>query len=204
MQQMTQTMANLQEDSSSEASKPPAFETPSIKAPVCFDGTQPFKISFYSISYLNGRASKSIESYLSNLTNQDPSYLLNSWNSFKSQLFNFFGDPSEVKKSEAELDSLRMKKGGYVSLYIADFGSLVSRLGDCGERTLIHHFRKGFPPKILDPLTSHASIIDSLQELIDISLELDTRYHERQSEKSHYQEKKPEAPKSNSSHPQSS
>ncbi|MBW0497188.1 hypothetical protein O181_036903 [Austropuccinia psidii MF-1] len=39
---------------------------------------------------------------------------------------------------------------------------------------------------------------------MDITLELDTRYHERQNEKSHHQEKNPEALKSNSSHPQNS
>ncbi|MBW0513890.1 hypothetical protein O181_053605 [Austropuccinia psidii MF-1] len=39
---------------------------------------------------------------------------------------------------------------------------------------------------------------------MDITLELDTRYHERQKEKGHFQEKKPEASKSNSSHPQNS
>ncbi|MBW0518384.1 hypothetical protein O181_058099 [Austropuccinia psidii MF-1] len=39
---------------------------------------------------------------------------------------------------------------------------------------------------------------------MDITLELDTRYHERQKEKSHHQEKNPEASKSNSSHPQNS
>ncbi|MBW0494298.1 hypothetical protein O181_034013 [Austropuccinia psidii MF-1] len=39
---------------------------------------------------------------------------------------------------------------------------------------------------------------------MDITLEVDTRYHMRQKEKSHNQEKKPEASKSNSSHPQSS
>ncbi|MBW0562383.1 hypothetical protein O181_102098 [Austropuccinia psidii MF-1] len=38
---------------------------------------------------------------------------------------------------------------------------------------------------------------------MNITLELDTRYHERQKEKSHHQERKPEASKSNSSHPQS-
>ncbi|MBW0551495.1 hypothetical protein O181_091210, partial [Austropuccinia psidii MF-1] len=43
MQQMTQIMANLQEASSSGSSRPPAFKTPSMKAPECFDGTQPFK-----------------------------------------------------------------------------------------------------------------------------------------------------------------
>ncbi|MBW0472179.1 hypothetical protein O181_011894 [Austropuccinia psidii MF-1] len=43
-----------------------------------------------------------------------------------------------------------MKEGGHVSLYIADFRSLVSRIGDWGEGALIHHFRKGLPFRILD------------------------------------------------------
>ncbi|MBW0560395.1 hypothetical protein O181_100110 [Austropuccinia psidii MF-1] len=91
-----------------------------------------------------------------------------------------------------------MKEGGHVSLYISNFRSLVSRIGDWGEGALIHHFRKGLPSSILDQLASHFSIIDSLQDLMDITLELDTSYHERQNEKSHHQEKKPEASKSNS------
>ncbi|MBW0507736.1 hypothetical protein O181_047451 [Austropuccinia psidii MF-1] len=39
---------------------------------------------------------------------------------------------------------------------------------------------------------------------MNITLDLDTRYHERQMEKGHFQEKKPEASVSNSSHPQNS
>ncbi|MBW0585754.1 hypothetical protein O181_125469 [Austropuccinia psidii MF-1] len=76
--------------------------------------------------------------------------------------------------------------------------------GDWGERALIHHFRKVLASRILDQLASHPSNIDSLQNLMDVSLELDTRYHERQKEKNHHQEKKPEASKSNSSHHQNS
>ncbi|MBW0476714.1 hypothetical protein O181_016429 [Austropuccinia psidii MF-1] len=68
-----------------------------------------------------------------------------------------------------------MKEGGHVYLYIANFRSLVSRMGDWGERALIHHFRKGLPSRILDQLASHPSRIDSLQDLMDITLELDTR-----------------------------
>ncbi|MBW0512608.1 hypothetical protein O181_052323 [Austropuccinia psidii MF-1] len=149
-------------------------------------------------------AAKWIEPYLSNLTNKDPNYLLNSWSLFESQLFTLFGDPNEVRKAEAELYFLRMKEGGHVSLYMADFRSLVSIIGDCGERSLIHHFRKGFQLSILDQLASHPSRIDSLQNFMDITLELDNSYHEKQDEKSHHQEKKPEATKSNSSHPQNS
>ncbi|MBW0570980.1 hypothetical protein O181_110695 [Austropuccinia psidii MF-1] len=195
-------MANLQAASSSEASRPPTFKTASMKAPECFDGTKTFKVrSFiqscqlifhndpanfsqdrkkvlYATSFLIGRDEKWIDPYLSNITNQDP-----------------------IRKAEAELDSLRMKEGGHVLLYISYFRSLVSRIGDWCERAVIHHFRKGLPSRIVDELASYPSRIDSLRDLMDISLELDTRYHERQKEKSDNQEKKAEASKSNSSHP---
>ncbi|MBW0475178.1 hypothetical protein O181_014893 [Austropuccinia psidii MF-1] len=135
MQQMTQVMANLQAASSSEASRPPAFNTPSMKAPECFDGTQPFKVrSFikscqlifhndlanfsqerkkilHATSFLIDWDAKWIEPYLSNHTNQDLRYLLNYWQLFESQLFTLFGDPNEVRKAEAELDALIMKEG---------------------------------------------------------------------------------------------
>ncbi|MBW0525056.1 hypothetical protein O181_064771 [Austropuccinia psidii MF-1] len=39
---------------------------------------------------------------------------------------------------------------------------------------------------------------------MDITLDHDVRYHQRQKETSHHPEKKPEAPKSNPFHPQSS
>ncbi|MBW0580135.1 hypothetical protein O181_119850 [Austropuccinia psidii MF-1] len=95
-----------------------------MKAPECFDWTQPFKVrSFiqswqlifhsdlanfsqyrkkvlYATSFLIGRAAKWIEPYLSNLTNQDSNYLLNSWNLFESQLFPLFRDPNEDRKVE--------------------------------------------------------------------------------------------------------
>ncbi|MBW0537749.1 hypothetical protein O181_077464 [Austropuccinia psidii MF-1] len=96
-----------------------------------------------------------------------------------------------------------MKEVGHVSSYLSDFRSLVSRIGDWGARALIHHFRKGLPSRILDQFPSHHSRIDSAQDLMDITLELDSRYHERQ-EKIHHSEKKAEASKSNSSHPKDS
>ncbi|MBW0468851.1 hypothetical protein O181_008566 [Austropuccinia psidii MF-1] len=82
MQQMTHIMANLQEASSSEASRSPAFKPRSMKTPDCFDETQPFKVKsfiqscqlvfhndwenfsedrkkvLYSTSFLIGRAEK--------------------------------------------------------------------------------------------------------------------------------------------------
>ncbi|MBW0474320.1 hypothetical protein O181_014035 [Austropuccinia psidii MF-1] len=162
MQEMTQIMPNLQEDSSYEASRPPAFKTPSMKEPELFAVTQPFKVRIfiqycqlifhtdpenfsqdrkkflYATSFLIGQAAKWIEPYLSNITNQDPNYLLNYWTLFKSQLFMFFGDQNGVIKAEAELDSLRIKEVGHVLLYISDYRSLVSIIGDWGKRAPIH------------------------------------------------------------------
>ncbi|MBW0492336.1 hypothetical protein O181_032051 [Austropuccinia psidii MF-1] len=199
-----------------------------MKAPEFFDGTKPFKVrSFikscqlishndpanfsqdrkkvlYFTSFPIGRAAKLIMPYLSNLTNQYQNYLLNLWDLFESQLFTLFGDPNEVRKAEAELDYLRMKEGVHVSLEIANSRSLVSRMGDWGERALIHHFKKEMPSRNLDQLASHPSRIESLQELMDVTLELDTRYHERKKEKSHHQEKNPEPSSSNSFYPQNS
>ncbi|MBW0588405.1 hypothetical protein O181_128120 [Austropuccinia psidii MF-1] len=57
---------------------------------------------------------------------------------------------------------------------------------------------------ILDQLASHLSRIDSLQDLMDITLKLDTMYHDRQNGKNHYEEKKAEPSKSIASHPQNS
>ncbi|MBW0485966.1 hypothetical protein O181_025681 [Austropuccinia psidii MF-1] len=195
MQQMTQIMANFQ-----AASRPPAFKTPSMKAKDSFDGTQPLKVrsflqSFqlffhkdkenfseerrkvlHATSFLIGRAAQWIEPYLYNLTGQDPEYLLNNWVLFQYQLFTLFEDPNEVRKAEAELDGLRMKEGGHLSLFIADFRSIVPRIGDWGESALNHHFRKGLASRILDQLASHLSRIDSLQYLMEVTLELDTRY----------------------------
>ncbi|MBW0506899.1 hypothetical protein O181_046614 [Austropuccinia psidii MF-1] len=127
MQQMTQIMANLQVDSVSESSRPSAFKTPSMQGPECFYGTHTFKLrSFiqscqlithndpenfsqdrkkvlYATSFLIGRAEKWIKSYLSNLTNEDPDYLPNSWNLFESQLFMSACDSKPEHKHDSQI-----------------------------------------------------------------------------------------------------
>ncbi|MBW0520692.1 hypothetical protein O181_060407 [Austropuccinia psidii MF-1] len=116
-----------------------------MKAPDSFDGTQAHKLrgfmqscqlifhnepaSFfydrnkvlYSTFFFTGRSEKWIEPYLSDISNEDPSYPLNNWQLFETQLFTLLGDPNEVRRYEQELDNLRMKGSGNVSLYIAYF-----------------------------------------------------------------------------------
>ncbi|MBW0557939.1 hypothetical protein O181_097654 [Austropuccinia psidii MF-1] len=196
-----------------------------MKAPDYFDGTQAHKLKgiiqscqlifhndpenffsdrkkvLYSTSFLTCRAGKWSETYLSNISNEDPSYLLNTCQLFETQLFSLIGDLNEVRKAEQELDNLRGKESGHVSLYITDFRSLMSRIGDWGERAYIHVYRRGLASRLLDQLASYPGNFDTLQELMDISLELDTRYHERQREKGSHQEKKPPVTGSNSLRP---
>ncbi|MBW0538470.1 hypothetical protein O181_078185 [Austropuccinia psidii MF-1] len=94
-----------------------------------------------------------------------------------------------------------MKESGHVSLYIADFRGLISRIGDWGERAYIHIYRRGLASILLDQLASHPGILDNLQEIMYFTLELDTRYHKRQKEKGGNQENKPPVTGSNPSRP---
>ncbi|MBW0495154.1 hypothetical protein O181_034869 [Austropuccinia psidii MF-1] len=94
-----------------------------------------------------------------------------------------------------------MKENDPFSLYIADFRRLMSRIGDWGERAYIHVYRRGLASRLWDQLASHAGNLDSLQEPMEITLKLDTRYHERQKEKGSHQEKKYPISGSNSSKP---
>ncbi|MBW0553372.1 hypothetical protein O181_093087 [Austropuccinia psidii MF-1] len=77
----------------------------------------------------------------------------------------------------------------------------MSRIGDWGERAYIHVYRRGFASRSFDQLASHPGTFETLQELMDFTLELDTRYHERQKEKGGNQEKQPPVNGSNPSRP---
>ncbi|MBW0463929.1 hypothetical protein O181_003644 [Austropuccinia psidii MF-1] len=112
-----------------------------------------------------------------------------------------FGDPNKVRKAGKELDNLRMKESDHLSLYIADFRSSMSIIGDWGERAYINAYKGGLATRLLNDLASHPGNLNSLQEIMHITLELDTRYHERKKEKGSHQEKKPPVTGSNSFKP---
>ncbi|MBW0510792.1 hypothetical protein O181_050507 [Austropuccinia psidii MF-1] len=188
MEQMTQFMGQLTEAvTPRDNSKAPAFKNPSMKEHDPYDELE------------NGL------SPTSSLSNEAPSYLLNNWKWFETQLFTLVGDPNEVSKAEQELKNLRMKKSGHVSLYISYFRSLTSRIGDWEEREYIYVYTGVLESISLVQLASHPGMLYNLQELMDNPLELDTRYHERQKEKGGNQEKNPPVTGSNfSRNPQDS
>ncbi|MBW0587389.1 hypothetical protein O181_127104 [Austropuccinia psidii MF-1] len=157
-----------------DTSRAAEFKITSMKAPDSFDGTKAYKLRGFIQSW-------------ELIFHDDPANFF----SDRKKLFTLFGDPNEVRKAEQELDNLRMKESAHISLYIADFRSLMSRIGDWGERAYIHVYRRSLVSRLLDQLTSHPGNFDSLQELMEITLELNTRYHERQKEMGSNQEKKP-------------
>ncbi|MBW0498515.1 hypothetical protein O181_038230 [Austropuccinia psidii MF-1] len=174
MQQMNQIMANLKAASSSEASRPQAFGTTSMKAPDCFDGTSSLKVRIYirccQLIFHNDKANFPED----RKNTQTTSSITGPYSNPNSLLK--FGDPNEVRKAEAYMDGLIMKEGG-IRLIIS-------------ERDLPSDFWTNQPP--------------ILKDLMDITLEFDTRYHEMQKENNHHQGKKTEASKSRYSHDQNS
>ena len=111
-----------------------SFKTPAMKSPEPFEGNllklrnfiQSCQLIFYNdertfasnkkkvvyaASFLTGKAGKWIEPYLAHLNKDNPTFLLNSWKDFESQLFTLFGNPNEVHKAEKDLDNLQMKEG---------------------------------------------------------------------------------------------
>ncbi|MBW0508878.1 hypothetical protein O181_048593 [Austropuccinia psidii MF-1] len=174
MKQMTQSMGKIiQAVSPRDNPRAPAFKTPSTNSPDSSDGNKAHKIEkTYPIL-----AEKWIEKYLLNISNEDPSYLLNIWKVFETQLVTLYSDPNEVRKAGKVFDKIRMKESGHVSLYIADFQSSIPTIGDWGEKACIYVYRRGLELRLLEQLASHPGNFDSLQELMEITLELDNRYH---------------------------
>ncbi|MBW0515499.1 hypothetical protein O181_055214 [Austropuccinia psidii MF-1] len=77
----------------------------------------------------------------------------------------------------------------------------MSRIGDWGGRAYIHVYRRELESRLLDQLDFQPGTFDNLLELMEINLELDTRYHERQKDKGGNKEKNPPLTGSNFSRP---
>ncbi|KAI9601156.1 hypothetical protein H4Q26_000960 [Puccinia striiformis f. sp. tritici PST-130] len=173
----------------------PAFRTPEMKKPDSFDGSSPAKLrnylqqcklifrndidsfssdlkkTLYAAAFLTGKAFEWVQPYLEVIDDPPPNYMMNSWLMFESQLVTLYGDPNELRATEYKLDSLTMKDGDHASNYIS----------------------------ILDLLAQNTEVFDTLSELIEATLKIDTRHHERQKEKKHENGSQPTQPKKDTS-----
>ncbi|MBW0476795.1 hypothetical protein O181_016510 [Austropuccinia psidii MF-1] len=77
----------------------------------------------------------------------------------------------------------------------------MSIIGDWGERSYIHFYKRGLASRLLYQLAPYPGNVDTIQELMDITLESEIKYHERQKEMRSHQEKKHPVTGSNSSRP---
>ena len=108
---------------------------------------------------------------------------MNSWDKYESQLFLIYGNPNKRQSNEDRMSRLSMKENNRVSTYIASFRALQAHLPDWNDQTFFWFFRRGLPSRILDKLSRHPKELDTLQDLLDASLKIDVRFHERRREK---------------------
>ncbi|MBW0507678.1 hypothetical protein O181_047393 [Austropuccinia psidii MF-1] len=171
--------------SSRDNPQAPVFKTPSMKAPDSFYSTKTQKLRIF-IQYCQ---------------------LI-----FHNEWAKFFFDRKKVLDSayfltsragkwiEPYLSSISNENPSHLpnnwQLFEAQLFTLFSDPNE-GERDYIHVYRRGFASRLLEKLASHTINFDILQELMDITLELDTRYHERKKEKGGNKQKKPPVTGSN-------
>ncbi|MBW0511143.1 hypothetical protein O181_050858 [Austropuccinia psidii MF-1] len=208
MEQRATIMQQLSQAASPrDNSKRPELKNPSMKAPDPLDGTQVHKLTaFIQLCQLIFHNNSEICSLKGRKICTKLSFSLVELANVLSPTFQIFpmnilptSSIIGIRKAEQELDNLRINESGHVSLYIADLKSLISKIGDWEKRAYIHVYRRELASRPLDQLASYPGNLGTLQELMDITLELDTRYHERQKEKGIHQEKKAPVTGANSS-----
>ncbi|KAI9627484.1 hypothetical protein KEM48_009820, partial [Puccinia striiformis f. sp. tritici PST-130] len=128
------------------------------------------KKTLYAAAFLTGKAFEWVQPYL--------------------ELVTLYGDPNELRATEYKLDSLTMKDGDHAFNYISSFRALNLAYQD-GET--------GLPTRVLDLLAQNTEVFDTLLELIEATLKIDTRHHERQKEKKRENDSQPSQPKKDTS-----
>ena len=101
------------------------------------------------------------------------------WDLYDVQLLTLFGDPTEIRNTENEMDALYLKYWDSALSYIASFRSHKSRLEGWSDCALMHSFRKGSPSRILDLLDQQPGDINTLSELVNATLKIIIRHQER-------------------------
>ncbi|KAI9605716.1 hypothetical protein H4Q26_004081 [Puccinia striiformis f. sp. tritici PST-130] len=193
LRQLATVTTKLTAASSPAPPKPhPAFRTPEKKRPENFDGSSPAKLL---------KPLEWVQPYLEVVDDPPPDYMMDSWLMFESQLVTLYGDPNELCTTEYKLDSLTMKDGNHASNYISSFRALQSRLPGWGNRPLMFQFRKGLPTRVLDLLAQNPEVFDTLWELIEATLKINTCHIKRQKEKKQENSSQPSQHKKDTSKP---
>ncbi|MBW0502059.1 hypothetical protein O181_041774 [Austropuccinia psidii MF-1] len=199
MEQMATIMGQFsQEAAPRDNSNAPSFKTPSMKAPDPFDGTQAHKLrgfiqSCKLIFRMIQKMSSLTERKFCTKLLVSPGELENGL----SPTFQIF--PMMILPTSSIIGSYL--KPNYSPCLVTTMKTLMAIIGDWGERAYIHVYRRGLASRPLDQLAPYPGNFDTLQELMDITLEFDISYYERQKEKVSHQEKKPPVTGSNSSMP---
>ena len=99
--------------------------------------------------------------------------------SFSRKIISVFGDPDLARTSICKLEGLKQTKSA--ATYAAEF-CCHSVFTQWNDEALCHLFYKGLKDAVKDDL-AHRDRPDSLDDLIDLSIKLDTRLYERSLER---------------------
>ena len=198
IEQLAKSLAALGKPSSD------TIKGPEARAPDKFDGTKPNTLrSFLSQlhivflnhpgrfrtdrskvlfagSYLTGIAANWFEPFVEEGSAE--SLLLDNWLLFKDRLIKVFGDPNAEATAEHNLDSLFMKDNQHISQYITKFRTEQVHVR-WDDSALRHRFRLGLCDRILDALADRPAQPRTLSELMEVALQIDNQYWEREREK---------------------
>jgi hypothetical protein len=136
----------------------------------------------YAGSFLTGTARTWFEPIVED-DGWEPNILREDWTLFTEKFSQIFSDPAEQDTAEQQLFDLRMRDDQHISEYMTKFSRLVSKLGWSEDSVLKAQFRRGLAPRLKDKMASKGKQPDNYEEMVEVSLSLDTAYWRREEER---------------------
>jgi hypothetical protein len=139
------------------------------------------KQALFAGTYLRGSAEHWAKPFMkAKLQGDDDANVFKSWEHFKGASATIFGISNEVSQAVRVIQNLRQK--GSCAEYAAKFQEY-AQLTDWDNVALQEMYRRGLKEEVKDELMRYSARTDSLNLLIQASIEIDDRLYERRMEK---------------------
>lgn len=142
----------------------------------------------YAASYLKDNALLWYENALEHAEENMVPTWYNNWTLFKQALETNFGEIDKTLNAEDKLRNLRMKYNDRVVNYTTKFNTLALNV-EWNDSALRSQFRAGLASRLLDELArvDHEDL--DYQSFVQLVTRIDRRYHQRNEEKQHHNER---------------
>jgi hypothetical protein len=119
--------------------------------------------------------------YITTISNADTRDLMYDWEHFKLEFHKSFGDPDEIASANRRLQKIHMGPNEDCISYITRFREIHSIL-NWDDEPMMFAFRQGLTNKIRDDLAYNRSKPESLEELMTLAQDADSRHRENQAD----------------------